>query len=32
MLTDRIEEIRQNYVNAKPAISCERAFLWTEIS
>ena len=30
MLTDRIEEIRQNYVNAKPAISCERAFLWTE--
>lgn len=30
MLTDRIEKIRQNYVNAKPAISCERAFLWTE--
>ena len=30
MLTARIEKIRQNYVNAKPAISCERAFLWTE--
>lgn len=30
MLTDKIEKIRQNYVNAKPAISCERAFLWTE--
>lgn len=30
MLTDRIEKIRQNYVNAKPAISCERALLWTE--
>lgn len=30
MLTDRIEKIRQNYVDAKPAISCERAFLWTE--
>lgn len=29
-MTDRIEKIRQNYVNAKPAISCERAFLWTE--
>ncbi len=23
MLTDRIEKIRQNYINAKPAISCE---------
>ena len=30
MLTDRIEKIRQNYINAKPAISCERAQLWTE--
>lgn len=30
MLTARIEKIRQNYVNAKPQISCERATLWTE--
>ena len=28
MLTARIEKIRQNYVNAKPQISCERAALW----
>ena len=25
MLTQRIEAIRQNYVNTKPQISCERA-------
>lgn len=30
MVTERIEAIRQNYVNAKPAISCERAIIWTE--
>lgn len=30
MLTERIEKIRQNYVNAKPEISCERAKIWTE--
>lgn len=30
MITERIERIRQNYINHKPAISCERAFLWTE--
>lgn len=30
MVTERIEAIRQNYVNAKPAISCERAMIWTE--
>ena len=30
MLTDRIEKIRQNYVNTKPAISYERALIWTE--
>lgn len=30
MITDRIEKIRQNYVNAKPAISYERALIWTE--
>ena len=30
MITQRIENIRQNYVNAKPALSCERAWLWTE--
>ncbi len=29
-MTDRIEKIRQNYVNAKPEISYERAWLWTE--
>ncbi|MEE3362299.1 MAG: formate C-acetyltransferase/glycerol dehydratase family glycyl radical enzyme [Anaerovoracaceae bacterium] len=30
MVTDRIEKIRQNYVNSKPQISYERALLWTE--
>ena len=30
MLTARIEKIRQNYVNAKPQISCERAALRTQ--
>ena len=30
MLTERIEKIRQNYVNAKPEISYERARIWTE--
>ena len=30
MVTQRIEAIRQNYINGKPAISCERAKLWTE--
>lgn len=30
MVTERMEAIRQNYVNAKPAISCERAIIWTE--
>jgi len=30
MLTERIENIRQNYVNAKPAISTERAYIWTQ--
>ena len=30
MITKRIEAIRQNYVNAKPQISCERAAIWTE--
>ncbi len=30
MITPRIEKIRQNYVNAKPAISYDRALLWTE--
>ena len=30
MVTDRIEKIRQNYVNSKPSISCERAYLWTQ--
>ena len=29
-MTDRIEKIRQNYVNSKPEISYERAWLWTE--
>lgn len=29
-ITSRIEKIRQNYVNAKPAISYERARIWTE--
>lgn len=27
MITPRIEKIRQNYVNAKPQISCQRAAL-----
>lgn len=30
MVTARIEKIRQNYINAKPAISTERARIWTE--
>ena len=30
MITERIEKIRQNYVNAKPEISYERALIWTE--
>lgn len=30
MLTDRIEKIRQDYINTKPAISYERAWIWTE--
>ena len=30
MITDRIERIRQNYVNTKPQISTERARIWTE--
>ncbi len=30
MVTDRIEKIRQNYINSKPAISYERARIWTE--
>lgn len=30
MLTERIEKIRQNYVKSKPAISYERALIWTE--
>lgn len=30
MVTERIEKIRQNYVDAKPAISYERALIWTE--
>ena len=30
MITPRIEKLRQNYVNAKPQISCERAAIWTE--
>lgn len=30
MLTNRIEEARQNYINSKPAISYERARIWTE--
>ncbi|MDR1017252.1 MAG: pyruvate formate lyase family protein, partial [Lachnospiraceae bacterium] len=29
MLTDRIERIRQNYINEKPHISTERAYWWT---
>lgn len=30
MVTERIEKIRQNYIMAKPAISYERALLWTQ--
>ncbi len=30
MLTQRIEAIRQNYVNTKPQISCVRAKIWTD--
>ncbi len=30
MLTERIESARQNYINAKPVISYERARIWTE--
>ena len=30
MVTERIEKIRQNYVNSKPEISYERALIWTE--
>ncbi len=30
MVTERIEGIRQNYINSKPAISYERARIWTE--
>ncbi len=29
-VTERVERARQNYVNAKPAISYERARIWTE--
>lgn len=30
MITERIEKIRQNYVNSKPEISYERALIWTQ--
>lgn len=30
MITERIESTRQNYINSKPAISYERARIWTE--
>ncbi|MCQ4923402.1 formate C-acetyltransferase/glycerol dehydratase family glycyl radical enzyme [Tissierella carlieri] len=30
MVTERIEMARQNYINSKPAISYERARIWTE--
>ncbi len=30
MLSKRIEDARQNYINSKPAISYERAKIWTE--
>ncbi|MDF2948334.1 MAG: dehydrogenase [Sedimentibacter sp.] len=30
MITERIEMIRRNYINSKPAISYERARIWTE--
>lgn len=29
-VTPRVEKIRQNYLNEKPHISCERARIWTE--
>ena len=29
-VSDRVEMIRQNYINSKPAISYERARIWTE--
>ena len=29
MLTDRIENTRQNYIHSKPSISCQRASIWT---
>src|SRR5690606_27127141 len=30
MVSERIEKIRQNYISSKPAISYERARIWTE--
>lgn len=30
MITERIECLRQNYINSKPAISYERARIWTD--
>ncbi|HBW38614.1 formate C-acetyltransferase/glycerol dehydratase family glycyl radical enzyme [Desulfosporosinus sp. BICA1-9] len=30
MITERIEGARQNYINSKPAVSYERARIWTE--
>ena len=30
MVSDRIEKIRRNYISSKPAISYERARIWTE--
>lgn len=30
MIKERIEALRQNYINAKPSISYERARIWTE--
>lgn len=30
MITERIESARKNYINSKPAISYERARIWTE--
>lgn len=29
-VTPRVEKIRQNYINTRPSISCERARIWTE--
>ena len=29
-ITERVEKIRQNYVNTKPHISYERAWSWTK--